>query len=311
MIMVGDPRQFSAVGRGGMFSHLTTPTAPSNSTRSTASPTRWERGRHPLRLRRGDPASSPNTNGTDASTTAPPRDGDELVGGVAEARRRGESVAMMANTNAHRPVGSTTSPNTTASNRGTRPHGPSLGVGDQRLLVGDEVVTRRNQRTLRTDRGDGQEPGPLDHHCIHPDSAVTVTGRSGHGASPRRLRRRGPRARIRPDQPRHPRPHRRHRLLLLDGPTDGRGLYTSMTRGRLPTTPTSSPVTPTPPPTSSPKPHPGLDRPTPPSPYEPHPRLESPSRFRLARTIAFSQSRTLSPQCRQPCHQSLNDNVTR
>jgi hypothetical protein len=51
--------------------------------------------------------------------------------------------------------------------------------------VGDEVVTRRNDRTLRTDQGHMVKN--RDHWtitAIHPTEAVTLTGRTGTSASP-------------------------------------------------------------------------------------------------------------------------------
>lgn len=60
------------------------------------------------------------------------------------------------------------------------PAGPSLRVGETSILVGDEVVTRRNDRTLRTDRG--LMVNNRDHWtitCIHRDRSVSITGRTG------------------------------------------------------------------------------------------------------------------------------------
>ena len=55
LVLVGDPHQLQAVGRGGMFAELCAPAGRSSSTRSTASTTSGRRPRH-LKLRHGDPA---------------------------------------------------------------------------------------------------------------------------------------------------------------------------------------------------------------------------------------------------------------
>jgi hypothetical protein len=55
-----------------------------------------------------------------------------------------------------------------------------LDVDGQRLLVGDDVVTPRNDRALRTDRGVMVKN--RDHwtiETIHDDGAVSLTGRTG------------------------------------------------------------------------------------------------------------------------------------
>ena len=76
-----------------------------------------------------------------------------IIDAWSQARQRGESVALMANTN-HTVDRLNQLAQQQAHHAGELdPNGPALDVGGQRLLVGDEVVTRRNQRTLRTDRG--------------------------------------------------------------------------------------------------------------------------------------------------------------
>ena len=55
MILVGDPRRFSAVGRGGMFSHLTTTYGAIELDQVHRFESRWEREAS-LRLRNGDPS---------------------------------------------------------------------------------------------------------------------------------------------------------------------------------------------------------------------------------------------------------------
>ena len=233
VVMVGDPRQFSAVGRGGMFAHLIDTYGAIELDHIHRFTHQWERNAT-RRLRQGDIGVLGDYqrhgrlhDGTpDAMEAA-------IVEAWDEARQRGESVALMANTN-H----TVNRLNELAQQRRIAtceldPNGPALNLGRQRLLVGDEVVTRRNQRTLRTDHGVMVKN--RDHwtiEAIHPDGAVTVTGKAG-------------RVRLTADyaaeelelgyaQTSHATQGRTvdTALLLVDGPVDGRGLYTPLTRGR-------------------------------------------------------------------------------
>ncbi|MGA9595715.1 MAG: AAA family ATPase, partial [Acidimicrobiia bacterium] len=153
VVMVGDPRQFSAVGRGGMFTHLIDTCGAIELDRIHRFSHQWEADAT-RRLRTGDVSVLAQYerhgrlhDGTpDAMETA-------IVEAWSQARRRGESVALMGNTN-H----TVDRLNRLAQQRRTDagevdPYGPALDVAGERLLVGDEVVTRRNQRTLRTDHG--------------------------------------------------------------------------------------------------------------------------------------------------------------
>jgi ATP-dependent exoDNAse (exonuclease V) alpha subunit len=233
VVMVGDPRQFSAVGRGGMFAHLIDTHSAIELDHIHRFTHQWEADAT-RRLRQGDIGVLAEYqrhgrlhNGTpDTMETA-------IVDAWYQARWRGESVALMANTN-H----TVNRLNQHAQQRRIAtgeldPNGPALDLTCERLLVGDEVVTRRNQRTLRTDRGvmvKNRDHWTID--AIHPDGAVTVSGRAG-------------RVRLPADyaiedlelgyaQTSHATQGRTvdTGLLLVDGPIDGRGIYTPLTRGR-------------------------------------------------------------------------------
>src|SRR5690606_11998783 len=93
---------------------------------------------------------------------------------------RGETVALMANTTdtvarLNRPA-----QQTRLEAGELDAAAPALHVAGQRLGVGDEVVTRRNHRTLRTDQGHMVKN--RDHWtitAIHPDGRVLLAGRTG------------------------------------------------------------------------------------------------------------------------------------
>jgi hypothetical protein len=110
---------------------------------------------------------------------------------------------------------------------------PRLRVGEERMLVGDEVVTRRNDRTLRTDRG--LMVKNRDHwtiSTIHADRSVTLGGRTGSLRLPAEYV--AEHLELGYAQTSHATQGRTvdTALLLLDSPTDSRGVYTPMTRGR-------------------------------------------------------------------------------
>jgi len=95
------------------------------------------------------------------------------------------------------------------------------------------VVTRRNDRTLRTDRGlmvKNRDNWTIE--SIHPDRSVTLTGRTGTVRLPGDY--------VAEDlelgyaQTSHATQGRTvdTALLLIDSHTDSRGIYTPMTRGR-------------------------------------------------------------------------------
>jgi len=113
------------------------------------------------------------------------------------------------------------------------PGGPRLSVGESSILIGDEVVTRRNDRTLRTDQG--LMVKNRDHWsiaAIHDDQSVTISGRTGTIRLPAEY----VAEYLRPGyaQTSHATQGRTvdAALVLIDTPTDCRGVYTPMTRGR-------------------------------------------------------------------------------
>ncbi len=233
VIMVGDPRQFSAVGRGGMFTHLT-------DTCGAIELDAIHRFTHPWeadatrRLRTGDIGVIAEYDRHGRIHGGTPHDMESAIIDVwAEARLRGETVAMMANTNHTAGRLNQAAQHHRIEAGELDPHGPALHHDDQKLLIGDDVVTRRNQRALRTDRGVMVKN--RDHwtiQSIQPDGSVTVTGPAGTVRLPADYTR---------EHLELGYAHTSHAtqgrtvdmgLFLVDGPIDGRGLYTSMTRGR-------------------------------------------------------------------------------
>jgi ATP-dependent exoDNAse (exonuclease V) alpha subunit len=98
VVLVGDPRQLSAVGRGGMFAHLIDTHGAIELDQVHRFANQWEREAS-LRLRNGDPnvldeydKQGRLHDGTHADMET------SILDAWSQARHRGESVALMANT---------------------------------------------------------------------------------------------------------------------------------------------------------------------------------------------------------------------
>jgi conjugative relaxase-like TrwC/TraI family protein len=233
LALVGDPLQFSAVGRSGMFGHLIDCYGAIELDRVHRFANDWERDAS-LRLRRGD------TEVLDVYD-----DHGRLHGGTQrqmeravvdawwEARARGDSVAMMAPT-----TELVVELNRRAQALRVRegeldPAGPSVGAGDYRLHVGDQVATRHNDRQLHTDRGSMvKNRDQWDVEAIHPGGALTVSGKTGAVRLPADYV--AEHVELAYAQTSHANQGRTvdRSFLLLDGPADTRGVYVPMTRGR-------------------------------------------------------------------------------
>jgi ATP-dependent exoDNAse (exonuclease V) alpha subunit len=108
-----------------------------------------------------------------------------------------------------------------------------LRIGEEVVCVGDEVVTRRNDRTLRTSEDvmvKNRDRWVIQ--TIHPDRGITVAGGSGTIRLPADYV--AEHVQLGYAQTSHATQGRTvdTALVLIDTPTDGRGIYTPMTRGR-------------------------------------------------------------------------------
>jgi conjugative relaxase-like TrwC/TraI family protein len=233
LVLVGDPRQFSAVGRGGMFSHLVDIHGAVELDQVHRFGHPWER-RASLRLRTGDPGAlvEYDRRGRLHGGTL-----DQMETGIItawrEARSRGDTVSLMANNTETVARLNRLAQETRIRDKELDPAGPQLRSGGHRLLVGDEVVTRRNDRRLRTDRN--LMVKNRDHWTItsiHRDRSVTVTGRTGTIRLPAEYV--TEHVELGYAQTSHATQGRTVDVgfLLVDSPIDSHGVYTPMTRGR-------------------------------------------------------------------------------
>ncbi|MEX0666964.1 MAG: AAA family ATPase, partial [Acidimicrobiia bacterium] len=233
IVLVGDPRQFSAVGRGGMFGHLADTYGAVELDRVHRFRHHWER-RASLRLRAGDPGvlAEYERRGR-LHGGAHEQMETEIIMAWQKARHRGGTVALMANSTDTVAQLNRLAQDTRIMIGELDLDAPSMRVGDERILVGDEGVTRRNDRTLRTDRG--LMVKNRDHWTVtevHRDRIVTVTGRTGTVRLP--VEYVAEHLELGYAQTSHATQGCTvdTALLLVDSPTDRRGVYTPMTRGR-------------------------------------------------------------------------------
>ncbi len=114
------------------------------------------------------------------------------------------------------------------------PDSASVVAGSYSIHAGDRVATRRNERHLRTNRGlMVKNRDHWDVLAVHRDGGLSLAGRSGEVRLPREYVKHH--VELAYAQTSHATQGRTvdRSFLLLDGPTDTRGVYVPMTRGRL------------------------------------------------------------------------------
>lgn len=232
LVFIGDPNQLGAVGRGGMFAHLAAQGPVLELDRIHRFAHDWERTAS-LRLRAGDPDvlavyehHGRLHDGTTVDMTT------EAFAAWQTIRAGGGSVVMLAVSNDTVDRLNRLAQHTRLRDGELDPNSPASGRNQVPIYVGDEIVTRVNERMVRTDRGamirnragwtvTGISPTGITVHgtdgTAHlPTRYVTAAVELGyahtvHGAQGITVDR---------------------SLLLVDGPIDGRALYVGMTRGR-------------------------------------------------------------------------------
>lgn len=233
LALVGDPMQFAAVGRSGMFGHLVDTIGAVELDRVHRFDASWERDAS-LRLRRGD---------TDVVSLYDHH--HRFHGGTARqmatatvlawrrATEDGETAAMMAPTREAVAVLNEIAQQLRFVAGEVDPKSPSVKLGSTRAHVGDLVATRRNNRTLVTDRG--RMVKNHDHwtiEAVHPGGALTVAGSTGQVTLPADYV--ATHVELAYAETSHATQGRTvdRSFLFLDGPTDTRGIYVPLTRGR-------------------------------------------------------------------------------
>jgi len=233
LALVGDPMQFSAVGRSGMFGHLVDTIGATELDRVHRFHAPWERDAS-LGLRRGE-----------IDIVAIYDAHDRLHGGTTGQMARatvtawrystcnGETAAMMAPTREGVATLNTLAQAMRIGGGEIDPNGPSVQVGEHRLHIGDTVATRRNERRLLTDRGlmvKNRDRWTIE--TVGPDGHVSVTGGTGRVRLPADYV--AHHVELAYAETTHANQGRTvdRSFLYLDGPTDTRGIYVALTRGR-------------------------------------------------------------------------------
>jgi ATP-dependent exoDNAse (exonuclease V) alpha subunit len=157
----------------------------------------------------------------------------KIIAAWTAARSRGETVALMANSNHAVNRLNQLAQVTRFMDGEISIQQRGLRIGEEVVCVGDEVVTRRNDRTLRTSEGvmvKNRDRWVV--HTIHPDRSITVAGANGTIRLPANYV--ASDLRLGYAQTSHATQGRTVSiaLLLIDSPTDHAGVYTPMTRGR-------------------------------------------------------------------------------
>jgi conjugative relaxase-like TrwC/TraI family protein len=234
LALLGDPLQFSAVGRSGMFGHLVDCYGAIELDRVHRFANHWEREAS-LRLRGGDAEvlNIYDDHGRLHGGTSGQME-EAVVDAWWGARCRRETAAMMAATNE-----TVIALNQRAQQRRAEAgeidlDGPSVAAGPYDLVAGDVVATRHNDRQLRTDRDlmvKNRDQGEV--LAIHRGGALTVSGSTGTVRLPADYVAEW--VELAYAQTSHANQGRTvdRSLLLLDGAVDTRGVYVPMTRGRL------------------------------------------------------------------------------
>ena len=230
--LVGDPLQFSAVGRGGMFGLLVDTFGAIELERVHRFEHEWERPAS-LRLRSGDVTvvDDYDAHGRLCGGTVDQME-RAAVARWATCRAEGKTVALMAPTNeAVERLNQRCQRDRVR--RGELDDSNGLPAGPYTLHVGDEIATRQNDRRLVTDRGEiVRNRSTWTIHEILPDGSIAVTGRNGRIDLPAAyvaehvelayartaMGAQGSTVDV--------------GIVLIDKPTDVRNLYVAMTRGR-------------------------------------------------------------------------------
>ena len=233
VVLVGDPLQFSAVGRGGMFELLVDTYDAVELDRVHRFDNDWERDAS-LRLRRGDVevAEVYDHHGRLHGGSVQ-RMRQQAIARWWTERQAGRTALLMSPTNE-----TVVELNLHCQLQRIRageldPDGAAALAGRYVLFVGEEIATRKNDRRLLTDRGQMvRNRAEWTVRAIHRDLSITVEGASGTVRLPREYvaehvdlayARTGAGAQGRTVDV---------GILFLDRPTDVRNLYVPMTRGR-------------------------------------------------------------------------------
>jgi conjugative relaxase-like TrwC/TraI family protein len=182
LVLIGDPLQLQAVGRGGLFDELLRHGRVYPLEHIHRFTHLWE-AQASLQIRSGDPQA---LDAYQAHDRIIPGTLEEQLDQIATAwvgrHRNGDRVAVVASTNDHVDLLNATIQELRITNGDLDPDTAVLIGGGERAHVGDVVATRRNDRRLLTTQGEPVRNRELwIVTATHPDGSLTVTHHDGYG----------------------------------------------------------------------------------------------------------------------------------
>ena len=236
LVLVGDPRQLQAVGRGGMFNELV---AGSSRTHQLETIHRfnypWEAAAS-LRLRSGDPSV---LDAYEAKGRIIPGTLDHHLNAItrmySDSRATGQSLAITTTTNEHVLLVNKAIQQHLIRTGAVDPTASAAGALGQLIHVGDQIATRANNRQLKTRHGDivrNRELWTITN--INPNGDLTAQrlGSNDQVTLPANYVSEHVHLGYAATEHGNQSDTQHASLTLVTPTTTGRGLYVSMTRGR-------------------------------------------------------------------------------
>ncbi len=235
LVLVGDPRQLQAVGRGGLFNELCATSRVHALTRIHRFTQPWEAAAS-LQLRAGDPVAFDAYEAHGRIVAGPFADHLERIACDWLAHHTdARTVAIVASTNDHVDALNDAVQRVRLT-VGDLDSSTAVGIGDgEHAYVGDVVASRRNHRRLCTERGEPVRNRDLwTVVATHGDGGLTVSHLGGHGTVtlPADYTRQHVRLGYAATEHGHQGDTVDVSLALVTGATTRRGLYVGVTRGR-------------------------------------------------------------------------------
>ena len=181
LVLVGDPAQLQAVGRGGLFAELCATVPVHELARIHRFTQPWEAAAS-TRLRAGDPAALDDYQAHGRIHAGTLDDHVAAIAAAWPALAAAGTVAVTAATNDHVDLLNEAIQQARLAAGHLDPARAAAVAGGERVHPGDWVATRRNDRALTTTAGHAVHNRDLwTVEQVHDDGALTVTHRHGHG----------------------------------------------------------------------------------------------------------------------------------
>jgi conjugative relaxase-like TrwC/TraI family protein len=182
LVLVGDPRQLQAVGRGGLFDELLRHgrVYPLEHIHRFTHP--WEAAAS-LQLRAGDPGALEAYQAHDRIIPGTLEEHlDQIATAWVDRHRNGDTVAVVASTNQHVDLLNATIQHRRLADGDLERGSEVVIAGGEHAHVGDIVATRRNDRRLVTSAGEPVRNRELwTVTAAHSDGSLAATHNDAHG----------------------------------------------------------------------------------------------------------------------------------